>query len=239
MPHPACDKHCARTGRRNFGRVRRPLAAARPSPLFSQEFVEHLDVHRLVGDKALEPTILLFHLPESLRFAHLQPAVLPLSAIVRGTRDLVLPAEFRDRCSGVTLTQNRDDLLVREPALSHPVLLSGTDIITGSAFGEQISIDHRSRRPARTEDGQGGELSYCVSVLMENRRGLLADAEARYATEHPVDARQSTVAELPKKPDGLRPTESLLDPLPLPQTLCVRACSLLLPEVNHLFRNTL
>src|SRR5690606_15335296 len=43
-----------------------------------------------------------------------------------------------DRGAGVCLAENSYDLLVCEPALPHPVLLSRTDIIAGSGSGEHF-----------------------------------------------------------------------------------------------------
>src|SRR5690606_21740775 len=135
---PGTGRPCAATPRRFQSRAGRRLAAARPSPLFSQELVQHLDVERLVSDDALEAAVLLLQLPQSLRLARLHAAVLPLPAVERGRGDAMLTTQIIDRGAGVCLAENSYDLLVCEPALPHPVLLSRTDIIAGSGSGEHF-----------------------------------------------------------------------------------------------------
>src|SRR5690606_13939464 len=96
------------------------------------------DVERLVSDDALEAAVLLLQLPQSLRLARLHAAVLPLPAVERGRGDAMLTTQIIDRGAGVCLAENSYDLLVCEPALPHPVLLSRTDIIAGSGSGEHF-----------------------------------------------------------------------------------------------------
>src|SRR5690606_36536100 len=78
-------------------------------------------------------------LPQSLRLARLHAAVLPLPAVERGRGDAMLTTQIIDRGAGVCLAENSYDLLVCEPALPHPVLLSRTDIIAGSGSGEHFT----------------------------------------------------------------------------------------------------
>src|SRR5690606_30309668 len=92
----------------------------------------------LVSDDALEAAVLLLQLPQSLRLARLHAAVLPLPAVERGRGDAMLTTQIIDRGAGVCLAENSYDLLVCEPALPHPVLLSRTDIIAGSGSGEHF-----------------------------------------------------------------------------------------------------
>src|SRR5690606_41449310 len=50
----------------------------------------------------------------------------------------MLTTQIIYRGAGVCLAENSYDLLVCEPALPHPVLLSRTDIIAGSGSGEHF-----------------------------------------------------------------------------------------------------
>src|SRR5690606_9470692 len=136
---PGTGRLCAATPRRSQSRAGRRLAAALPTPLFSQELVQHLDVVHLVSDYALEVAVLLLQLPMPLRLVRLHAVVLPLPAVEGGRGDAMLTTQIVDRRAGVCLAKNAYDLLVCEPALSHPVLLSRTDIIAGSGSGEHFN----------------------------------------------------------------------------------------------------
>src|SRR5690606_2811137 len=114
----------ARTGDGGRGRRRRPRAAARPSPVFSQGVLEHLQVHRLVSDHPLETPVRLLARLAAMEIGPIDAAVLPLPA-VQGVEGDAVPADhvLRGHRAGVFL-QDREDLVggVASLACGHRVL---------------------------------------------------------------------------------------------------------------------
>src|SRR5690606_34218467 len=107
--------------------------------------------------------------------ARLHAAVLPLPAVERGRGDAMLTTQIIDRGAGVCLAENSYDLLVCEPALPHPVLLSRTDIIAGSGSGEHFRPSHHCaglRRPHSPGCEYGGGNDSTAADADRGTRGV-------------------------------------------------------------------
>src|SRR5690606_7685104 len=107
-------------GWRRSGRHRRPpRAAARGSPRFSQDVLQHLEIQRLIRDDPLQASVLGLELLQPLCIRDVHAAELPLPAIEGLARDVVPAEQLGHFCARLVLLEDRDDLLFREPALPH------------------------------------------------------------------------------------------------------------------------
>src|SRR5690606_28943126 len=102
-----------------LGSSGRRAAAHEPSRLVSQEVLQDLEVQRLVGHDALEPSVFILQLLETARLGDIHAAVLRAPAVERVLADAVPAAELARPRAGFRLGQNGNDLLFREPALLH------------------------------------------------------------------------------------------------------------------------
>jgi hypothetical protein len=78
------------------------------------------DLEHLLGDDPLQPRVLGLELPQLLRIRDLHPAERLAPRIERRRRDPVTSAQVLDLGPRLVLLQNRDHLLVAEPASLHP-----------------------------------------------------------------------------------------------------------------------
>ena len=113
-------KLCSATGPRT-AHLKRPVKPLGPVPgggravdFFSQGLREHVLVEGEVGHQAFQPTILLFHLPQSAEFAHTEVRVLLFPGIKCLLGDAELPAKVADGGTVVSLAEGIDDLLFGE-----------------------------------------------------------------------------------------------------------------------------
>src|SRR5205823_2611720 len=85
------------------------------STFFSNHLLENLFVQRQVGDEALQPRILLAHLPQLAHLGDAQAAVLLLPEVERRLGDAGLATDIRDRRAGLGEAQGVGDLLFGVP----------------------------------------------------------------------------------------------------------------------------
>src|SRR4029079_10137987 len=114
-------------------------AAPRASAVFSEQVLQDLVVEGLLSDEPLEPAVLFFQDLQPRRLTPVKATVLLLPSIEGLLADAVLAAEHCCRCARLMLFQHADDLLLRKPAATHPVLLG-----TNSRRGLSVSVDQFS-----------------------------------------------------------------------------------------------
>ena len=81
-------------------------------------------IEHCVGQHAFQPAVLVFERPQALGLRHVHAAVFSLPFVDAGIADAMLPAELRDGHARLLLLQDRDDLLLAEPAALHVLVLS-------------------------------------------------------------------------------------------------------------------
>lgn len=90
-------------------------------------------IQRQVCYQLLQPTVLIFQLPQPPQLADLEDAVLCLSSIERGVADAVLAADLGDLLARLDPLENVQDLRLAEVALAH-VLARPPDSATHREF---------------------------------------------------------------------------------------------------------
>src|SRR5262245_7992449 len=118
-PSRAPNTPAARSPRTRNPGERQPRAWQRASPFFCSDVLEHGVVEHCLGQKLLEPRVLVLERLQPLGVRHLEAAILRLPFVERRAADPVLAADVRGLRAGLLLPQNPDDLLFREPARLH------------------------------------------------------------------------------------------------------------------------
>src|SRR5690606_23864998 len=113
-----------RSSRRHPSGERQLPAWPRASPLLSHEILQRRIVEHGVGQQTLQPRVLVLQRLQPARLRDIHPAEAGLPVVDRGVADPVLAAQVGDRNSRLMLLQNSDDLLFREAAALHVLVLS-------------------------------------------------------------------------------------------------------------------
>ena len=102
-PRPAACRPCARSDEIWPRRTQCLLSDRQAPAVFSNHSFQRFLVQTQIGNQRLQSTILIFHLPKALRFAHIEAAVLRLPVVERRVTDPMLAAKIRRLHSSLML----------------------------------------------------------------------------------------------------------------------------------------
>jgi hypothetical protein len=97
----------------------RRLVAAKS---FFNHFLQHVPIQREISYEVLQAGVFIPELPELTDFQETHIGVTLLPDVVRRLADPHLPADIRNRLTGVTLLECKQDLLLGELGLLHRFL---------------------------------------------------------------------------------------------------------------------
>jgi hypothetical protein len=120
-----------------------PRALRQPSPLFCEYILEHPVIEGEIGDRRLEPAVLIFELLQTPRFVDIETAILSFPSVISLFADAVGAASVIDSLPGFNAFEDVDDLLFVESGLTH------------LEFSSSVSLRENSHYPC-TFFGGGG-----------------------------------------------------------------------------------
>src|SRR5690606_20744799 len=112
------------SSRRHPSSERQLSAWPRASPFLSHEILQRNVIEHRIGQHALQLGVLILQSPQAPGLRHLHAAKLRFPLVDAGVANTVLAAQIGDRNSSLVFLQNADDLLFREAAALHVLVLS-------------------------------------------------------------------------------------------------------------------
>ena len=95
-------------------------------PRFSQQIFQGRIVEHGIGpQKPLQACVVILQALQTLCLGHVHATEFGLPFLDRGIARTMVAAQIRDRDPGLVFLQNPDDLLIREAAAFHVLVLSG------------------------------------------------------------------------------------------------------------------
>jgi hypothetical protein len=91
----------------------------RRSPLFCEHILEHSVIEGQIGDRCLEPAVLIFKLLEASRLVYIEATVLSFPAVISLLTNAMRATSVGDSLTCFDALQNVDDLLFGKSGLAH------------------------------------------------------------------------------------------------------------------------